>query len=77
MEHASEAEKTLFEALRLKRLEIAKSQQVPPYLIFHDSVLWALVKQKPKSLAAMRSINGIGEVKLERYGELFLQILWE
>lgn len=74
-ENASTEELALFEALRLKRLDIAKSQNIAPYMIFHDSVLWTLAKEKPVSLSAMREISGIGEVKLKRYGEVFLHIV--
>ncbi|MEM9242987.1 MAG: DNA helicase RecQ [Pseudomonadota bacterium] len=74
-EAASESDQTLFEALRAKRLEIAQAQEVPPYIIFHDSVLWGLVREKPTSLKAMRHVSGIGDVKLKRYGLPFLEVI--
>jgi len=73
-EGASEDEQVLFEALRLKRLEIAQTQNLPPYLIFHDSTLWTIAKEVPTSLKQLSQVSGIGAVKLERYGELFLQV---
>lgn len=73
---SSEA-KNLFEALRQKRLSLAREQKVPPYVIFHDSVLQTLAELKPTSLTAMRDISGIGETKLKRYGEIFLEVIME
>lgn len=75
VENVNEEDQKLFEALRLKRKEIAQAQNVPPYIIFHDSVLWELVKQKPKALLDMSNISGIGAVKMERYAETFFQVL--
>jgi ATP-dependent DNA helicase RecQ len=66
---------SLFEELRKKRLELAKAQNLPPYVIFHDTTLRELANIKPQSLADMRSITGIGEQKLSRYGEQFLKII--
>lgn len=74
-ESATESEQALFDALRAKRLEIAQSQNVPPYVIFHDSVLWGLAKQKPTSIDKMLTINGVGEVKIKRYGKAFLDVV--
>jgi ATP-dependent DNA helicase RecQ len=68
-------EKALFDALKLARSTLATSQNIPPYIIFHDSVLWALAIQKPNALEAMSDISGIGEVKLKRYGEIFLKVI--
>jgi ATP-dependent DNA helicase RecQ len=72
---ATHEEKALFDALKLARSTLATSQNIPPYLIFHDSVLWALATQKPNALEAMSDISGIGEVKLKRYGEIFLKVI--
>jgi ATP-dependent DNA helicase RecQ len=65
----------LFQTLRALRLHLAKAQNVPPYVIFHDTTLMALAKQRPENLAAMRTIPGIGAAKLERYGEEFLMAI--
>lgn len=78
--NASEALKTdqdkyLFETLRDTRAELAKANKLPAYVIFHDRTLIELASQKPQSLEAMLAINGIGETKLERYGEKFLEVL--
>lgn len=71
----SSAEQTLFQNLRALRLDLAKAQNVPPYVIFHDTTLVALANAKPKSLADMGQIPGIGATKLERYGKAFLAVL--
>ncbi len=71
----SEADRELFEALRLRRLELAREQAVPPYVIFHDSTLRELASHKPLSEADMRSISGIGEKKLERFGKAFIEVI--
>lgn len=67
----------LFEALRERRRELAKEAQVPPYVIFHDSVLRDLAALKPDSLAQMSNISGVGAKKLDAYGDAFLQVIRE
>ena len=65
----------LFEALRTWRRETAKEAGVPPYVIFHDSTLRAVVAEGPRSLAKLARIEGVGETKLARYGEGLLGAL--
>ncbi len=65
----------LFEALRAKRLELARAQGVPPYVIFHDKTLHGMAAEKPTTLAQMAEISGVGEAKLERYGLAFLEVI--
>ncbi len=65
----------LFQALRALRLDLAREQNVPPYIIFHDTTLIALAKARPKSLEDMACIPGIGAAKLHRYGEAFLKAI--
>ena len=67
----------LFEALRSKRRELAQEGQVPPYVIFHDSVLREMATMRPASLAAMARISGVGERKFEAYGTAFLNVIRE
>jgi len=67
----------LFERLRETRLRLAKEQGVPPYVIFHDSTLYAMAELKPSTLDQMRQVSGVGESKLARYGETFLQAMHE
>jgi ATP-dependent DNA helicase RecQ len=65
----------LFEALRQERSRIARQQQVPPYVIFHDTTLRAMATVKPLTLMDMEQIPGIGAAKLERYGAQFLKVI--
>jgi ATP-dependent DNA helicase RecQ len=62
----------LWQALRGLRLELAREQRVPPYVIFHDTTLLEMVRRRPRDLGAMSVIPGVGRSKLERYGETFL-----
>jgi len=72
-----EANRELFQALREKRMEIARLQNLPPYVIFHDKTLIELAAARPTSYAEMAGIPGIGEAKLERYGPAFLAVIAE
>ena len=73
----SAPESRIFEALRAWRGAEAKSQGVPPYVIFHDSVLRDIATSPPHDLAALGQIKGIGTSKLERYGAAVLALLGE
>jgi ATP-dependent DNA helicase RecQ len=65
----------LFEALRARRRELAVEQSVPPYVIFHDSTLREMAELKPTSLSALSRVSGVGEAKLERYGQAFVEVI--
>ncbi len=65
-------EAPLWDALRSLRASLAKEQGVPAYVIFHDATLLAMLRERPQTLRALGAISGIGERKLERYGEAFL-----
>jgi ATP-dependent DNA helicase RecQ len=67
----------LWQALKAKRLELAKEQGVPPYVIFHDSTLLEILERRPVSLTEMGQISGVGQAKLVKYGDAFLQVLEE
>ena len=69
------ADDPLWHALKAKRMELAKEQGVPPYVIFHDSTLLEILNHKPGSLTEMSQITGVGQAKLERYGDAFLEVL--
>jgi ATP-dependent DNA helicase RecQ len=71
------ADRVLFDKLRVKRLELAKTQNVPPYVIFHDKTLAEMAARRPRSVAELAAIPGAGEVKLARYGEAFLMVINE
>jgi ATP-dependent DNA helicase RecQ len=68
---------SLWDALRAKRREIADAQDVPPYIIFHDATLMAMLEARPTTLRQMAKLSGIGERKLSQYGEQFLAIIRE
>lgn len=65
----------VWHALKAKRMELAREQGVPPYVIFHDSTLLEILNRRPASLSEMGSITGVGQAKLTRYGDVFLQVL--
>ncbi|MEJ1380105.1 MAG: DNA helicase RecQ [Candidatus Sedimenticola sp. (ex Thyasira tokunagai)] len=67
----------LFDAMRALRMAIAQEQGVPPYVIFHDSTLQEMAERRPDSLEQMRYISGVGEKKLESYGQPFLNLIIE
>jgi ATP-dependent DNA helicase RecQ len=66
---------TIFNALRDERLRIAKQQGVPPYVIFHDTTLRAMALARPRHLHDILNLPGVGQAKLDRYGEAFLSVL--
>ena len=70
-------EDPLWQALKAKRMELAKEQGVPPYVIFHDSTLLEILNQRPGSLTELGRISGVGQAKLTKYGDDFLQVLEE
>ena len=71
------ADEDLFQALRQKRMEIARAQNLPPYVIFHDKTLIELAAARPASRAEMAAVPGIGDTKLDRYGPAFLAVIAE
>lgn len=73
----SASDNELFSKLRAYRMRLAKAQNVPPYVIFHDSTLQEMARSKPKTKADMLHISGVGEAKLARYGDGFLEVIGE
>ncbi|MBB2691349.1 UNVERIFIED_ORG: ATP-dependent DNA helicase RecQ [Rhizobium esperanzae] len=71
----SGADGSLFEALRAERMAIAKSLGVPPYVVFPDTTLIAFATERPRSHKELLAISGVGQAKLERYGDAFLEII--
>jgi ATP-dependent DNA helicase RecQ len=67
----------LFELLRARRLELARREKVPPYVIASDRTLRELAELEPRSAADLQRVYGIGPAKAERYGEEFLGVLRE
>ena len=72
---SNDADQNLFTALKVKRMELAKAQNVPPYIIFHDKTLTELAVKKPDTADAMSQISGIGQKKIELYGYQFLSVI--
>ena len=68
-------EDPLWLALKAKRTALARDQGVPPYVIFHDSTLLEILNRKPRTLDEMGQISGIGQAKLAKYGDAFLQVV--
>ena len=68
-------ESVLWESLRELRARLAREQGVPAYVIFHDATLMAMLRERPATLSALGAVSGVGERKLERYGEAFLDLL--
>ena len=73
MLHGEDAE--LFEKLRAARLTLSREQNVPPYVIFHNAALIEMALAKPRNARAMEEVPGVGQVKLERYGGVFLDVI--
>ncbi|MCB2145423.1 MAG: DNA helicase RecQ [Deltaproteobacteria bacterium] len=65
----------LWEALRQLRLDLSKALNVPPYVIFHDKTLKAMVARRPVTRDGLLGISGIGQSKMERFGDDFLQVI--
>ena len=68
---------SLFNALRGLRAELAREQNVPAFVIFHDSTLRNIAEQRPTSVDALGRVGGIGGSKLSRYGERLVDIVRE
>jgi len=64
-----------FDALREARRRIASEAGVPPYVVFHDSTLREIADRRPRSLHELGEVQGVGAVKLERYGDAMLEAL--
>ena len=71
----AKAKGELFEALRSLRKELAIKEKLPPYMIFSDATLTQMATDKPTDLELMKDIRGVGEFKLQKYGEKFLTVI--
>ncbi|MEE9271811.1 MAG: DNA helicase RecQ [Robiginitomaculum sp.] len=65
----------LFEKLRSVRIQIARENKVPAYVIFHDKTLREMARMQPQSLSAMSTLHGVGKSKLDKFGADFLKVL--
>ncbi len=70
-----EADPALFQRLRLLRKELADAAGVPPFVIFGDATLVEMAARQPGSDEELLAVNGVGRVKLQRYGSLFLEAI--
>ncbi|MFQ3243818.1 MAG: ATP-dependent DNA helicase RecQ [Arenicella sp.] len=73
----SDQDQDLWEALKAKRKELADSMGLPPFHIFHDATLMEMMQSMPTNDADLLSVNGVGAVKLEKFGEEFLAVIGE
>lgn len=69
----TESQQPLFDALRSLRMEIAREEKVPPYIVFSDKTLVHMSITRPETKGEMLSVSGVGEFKFEKYGERFLE----
>ncbi|MFP3154604.1 DNA helicase RecQ [Lachnospiraceae bacterium ZAX-1] len=70
-----DADRNLFERLRTLRLTIAKEEKVPPYIVFSDKTLLQMSSLLPKTKEEMLNVSGVGEMKYEKYGARFLEMI--
>jgi len=75
IEFEDEGEHHLFEKLRLLRLEIAGQLKLPPYVVFHDKTLREMAILKPTTRVEMLRVTGVGEQKLQKFGDRFLDAI--
>ena len=68
-------DRNLFERLRALRLEIAKEERVPPYIVFSDKTLIHMCQLMPKTKEDMMQVSGVGEMKFAKYGQRFLEAI--
>ena len=71
----SNEQEALFEKLRQLRMEIAKEEKVPPYIVFSDKTLVHMCQVRPENKAQMLKVSGVGEFKYQKYGERFLEVI--
>jgi ATP-dependent DNA helicase RecQ len=72
---AVDADPALLEALKRRRLELAKERGVPAYLVFADKSLIDMARRQPRTPADMAQVHGMGAVKLAQYGQIFLEVI--
>ncbi|GHA11459.1 ATP-dependent DNA helicase RecQ [Arenicella chitinivorans] len=71
------ADNDLWEALKACRKELADALGVPPFHVFHDATLMEMMEYRPADDQELLSINGVGQVKLEKFGRDFLEVIAE
>jgi len=73
----SETDSKLLSRLKSLRLDLARDQGVPAFVVFADAVLFEMINRKPRNTAEFEQLNGVGPMKLERYSEAFLKVLMD
>ena len=68
-------DETIYEKLKAWRLDTAREENVPAFVILHDSVLREIARSRPRDKVALAAISGIGESKLARFGEAVVGIV--
>lgn len=71
----SDEDMGLWNALRQRRKELSDEHNVPPYVIFHDRTLKEMLEHKPLTEQAFLALTGVGDAKLKRFGETFLEVI--
>jgi ATP-dependent DNA helicase RecQ len=72
---AAPIDSDLFDVLRRVRLDLARERGVPPYVIFHDTTLRDMVQRRPKTIADLREVYGVGAKKAADFGDAFLDAI--
>ena len=72
---AADGDDALFQALRALRKRLADEAGMPPYIIFNDASLRDMAQRQPKTLEEFATIVGVGQAKLARYGEQFVELI--
>jgi ATP-dependent DNA helicase RecQ len=72
---AAAPDSALLRALRAWRLGVARDHGVPAFVVFHDGTLETIAALRPGTREALRGVSGVGEKKLERYGEALLEVV--
>ncbi len=65
----------VFDALRAWRTEVAREAAMPPYVVAHDATLQAIAEERPRSLAALRRVKGMGGARIDKYGDAILAVV--
>ncbi|HLH49762.1 MAG TPA: HRDC domain-containing protein, partial [Roseiarcus sp.] len=69
---SASANATTLAALKALRMDLARRQNVPAYVVFADRTLIDMAARRPKTLQELAAVHGVGEAKLKKYGETFL-----
>ncbi|MBI5060019.1 HRDC domain-containing protein [candidate division KSB1 bacterium] len=71
----NEVDRALFEKLRRIRRDLAEQRHVPAYVILHDAALRELARSRPKSLTELARVSGIGDRKIQEFGQVLVQVI--